>query len=80
MKLQIDERGYEDLPPSRHMAAPYPRQELAGEIGKDPVRPIGSARGIGITLSTLKRSRRSGGLSGQLAIHVSRFATSSIAR
>ena len=39
-----------------------------------------SARCVGITLSTLKPSRRSGGLFGQLSIHASRSATSYIAR
>ena len=45
-------------------------------------RPGGSrsARRAGITLSTLKRNRRSGGLFGQLSIHVNRSATSYIAR
>ena len=38
-----------------------------------------SARRGGITLSTLKRNPRSGGLSGQLSIHVNRSVTSYIA-
>ena len=43
-------------------------------FGSDPA--VESARRAGITLSTLKRSRRSGGLSRQLSMHVSRSVTS----
>ena len=41
--------------------------------------PIESARRAGITLSTLRRNPRSGGLSGQPSIHVNRSVTSYIA-
>ena len=47
-------------------------------FGSDAARRIGWRAGI--TLSTSNRNRRSGGLFGQLSIHVSRSATSYIAR